>query len=317
MFKRIAILWILVLFLSKAFAQEARVVQLVVPFSSGSAQDIFARLISEPLSQELHARVAVLNKPGAGGTLGAAFVAQAKPDGQTYLLAASNLHLAGALKKHLPYQPLDSFQGAAFFGYSDYVLIASSDLKTPDLASFIAMVKKHPDEFNYASAGNGSVTHVGMASFLNRAGLNMVHMPLKGTSEIINEVLSGRVQAAMVSTLSIQAYKADQRLKLLAVTHAHRSAQFADLPALAESGLPGFKWTSWAGLLAPAGTPKDKLQELNNAVNKVLSKPQMKKRLEVLGIMLSPLSVDQFDSLLRDDWRQSLGLISQLNITLD
>ena len=317
MLKRIATLLCLLVLVSVAFAQEGRVVTLVVPFSAGSAQDIFARLISEPLSQELKTRVIVVNKPGAGGTLGAAFVAQAKPDGLTYLMAASGHHLAGALHPRLPYHPLNSFQGAAFIGYSDYVLIASAELKTPDLATFVAQVKKHPNAYNYASAGSGSTTHVGMSSFLQRAGLNMVHLPLKGSSEVINEVLSGRVQAAMVSAFSIQPYKGDSRIKWLGTTGPQRSSQFADLPTLAESGFPQFQWSVWAGLLAPAGTLPVKIQEMHKALSNVTNRAQMKTRFEQLGLTYIPMSVSQFDILLREDWRQSSTAIEQMKITLD
>jgi CRP-like cAMP-binding protein len=165
-------------------AQTPQPVTIVVPFSAGSAQDVFTRLISDRLAQELRAPVLIINKAGAGGTLGAAFVAHAKPDGKTYLLASSSHHLAGALHPRLSYHPLDSFRGAAFLGMTEFVLIVSETMKTSDLATFVARVQSQPNEFNYASAGSGSVTHAGMASFLNKAGLQMVHIPLKGTGEI-------------------------------------------------------------------------------------------------------------------------------------
>jgi tripartite-type tricarboxylate transporter receptor subunit TctC len=317
MIKRISALLGLFFLLSAAFAQETRVVTLVVPYSAGSAQDIFARLISEPLSKELKTRVMVVNKPGAGGTLGAAYVAQAKPDGLTYLVAASGHHLAGALHAPLSYHPLRSFQGAAFFGYSDFVLIATSELKTPDLAAFVTLVKKHPNAYNFASAGSGSTTHVGMTSFLQRAGLSMLHLPMKGTNEVINEVLSGRVQAAIVSSLSIQSYKADPRIQLLGIASAHRSAQFAHLPTLAESGLTQFQWTAWAGLLAPAGTPASMIGQMNRAFNKLSNETPMRTRLEQLGTTHNPMTALQFDTFLRDNWLQSSALISKLNITQD
>ena len=298
-------------------AAETRVTTLVVPFSAGSAQDMFARLISEPLARELGAGVMVVNKPGAGGTIASAFVANAKPDDQTYLLAASNHHLAGAMYPGLKYHPLNDFRGAAFFGFSDFVLITSSSLKTPDLASFVAHVRAHPNAYHYASAGNGSTTHVGMASFLKTAQLQMTHIPLKGTGEIINEILAGRVQAAMVSLLSVSGHRADPRIQILASTHRRRSAHFPHTPTVMESGYPQFQWNSWGGLLAPVATPGEKIQNMSRAVGKVLSDPAMKVRFTQLGISPTLSSPTQFDAVLKADWLHSTALIADFKILPD
>ncbi len=321
MARRIAVLMSLVLLWDCAFSQDIKTIALVVPFSTGSAQDIYARMLSDPLAQELGARVLVVNKPGAGGALGAAYVAQAKPDGQTYLLASSGHHLAGALSHQLSHQlsyhPLESFSGAAFTGYSEYVLIAAGDLNVPDLAAFINVIKTHPQTYNFASSGRGSTTHVGMAAFLERAGLQMVHLPLKGTNEVINEVISGRVQAAMVSALSIQPFKTDPRIKLLATTGPQRSEYFPKLPTISEFGFGKFKWIAWTGLLAPLGTPEGSLQNMNHAVSKVLKDPQMKSRFGQLGVSPSTMSNQDFNKFLREDWTHSVAWVSQLKITLD
>lgn len=303
--------------LTAASAHEHRTISLVVPFSAGSAQDVFARMISEPLGQELRARVLVINKAGAGGTLGAAFVAQAEPDGDTLLMAGSGHHLAGALYPKLSYHPVNSFRGAAFTGSSDFVLVTPASFNTPDLASFVARVQAQPQAFNFASAGSGSATHIGMASFIDRAGLQMVHLPLKGTGEIMSELLAGRVQAAMVSGFSIQAYKADPRLKLLASTDTRRSDQLPDLPTLNEAGYPNYKWTAWTGLLAPAGTSIGVVQEINRAVANVLAEPKIKSQLQQLGLTIRPMSVAQFESLLRDDWRQASNQVRRIKGSLD
>jgi tripartite-type tricarboxylate transporter receptor subunit TctC len=315
--KRIPTLLALFFLLNTAHSKDTRVVNLVVPFTAGSAQDIFVRFISEPLGRELKSQVNVLNKPGAGGTIAAAYVAQTKPDGLTYLVGSSSHHFTGALYPRLPYDPLRSFQGAVLFAYSDFVLIASSALNTPNLSAFVAQTNNNPNAFNYASAGNGSSTHVGMASFLRRAGLDMLHVPLKGTNEIINEVLSGRVQAAMVAALSIEAYKNDPRIKLLGITGRHRSSVFPDLPTLIESGFPSFQWYAWSGLLAPAGAPLINTQEMHRAFMKISEEPKIKTRYQQLGVVYRPMSMAQFDFLLREDWLKSSALISELNIKLD
>lgn len=303
--------------LTSATAQDLRVITLVVPFSAGSAQDVFARMISEPLGKELRGRVLVVNKAGAGGTLAAALVAHAKPDGDTLLMAASGHHLSGALYPNLSYHPVSSFRGAAFTGSSDFVLVTPASFKTPDLASFVARVQAQPLAYNFASAGNGSTTHVGMASFLDRAGLQMVHLPLKGTGEIISELLAGRVQAAMVSAFGMQAYKADPRLKMLATTGTRRSDQLRELPTLHESGYHHYTWTVWTGLLAPAGTPIGVLQDINRAAGNVFEDPPTKARLQQLGFTIQSMSVAQFESLLRDDWRQASAQLAHFKGSLD
>ncbi len=310
-------LWFSLFLSAQIGATENRLITLVVPFSAGSAQDMFSRLISEPLARELGANVMVVNKPGAAGTIASAFVANAKPDGQTFLMAASNHHLAGAIYPGLKYHPLNSFRGAALFGYSDFVLITSSSLKTPDLASFVANVRAHPQAYNYASSGHGSTTHVGMASFLKTAQLQMTHIPLKGTGEIINEVVSGRVQAAMVSSLSVSGHRADPRIQILATTHSRRSDFLPNTPTVMESGYPQFRWNSWGGLLAPVATPSDKIQDMRQAVDKVLSDPAMKVRFTQLGITPTFASPNEFDEVLKADWRHSANLIADLKIVPD
>jgi tripartite-type tricarboxylate transporter receptor subunit TctC len=197
------------------------------------------------------------------------------------------------------------------------VLVTPASFNIPDLASFVARVKAQPLAFNFASAGNGSTTHIGMASFLDRAGLQMVHLPLKGTGEIISELLAGRVQAAMVSSFSMQAYKADPRLKLLATTDTRRSDQLPELITLNETGYANYKWTAWAGLLAPAGTPIGVVQEINRAVAHVLAEPKIKAQLQQLGLTIRPMPVAQFESLLRDDWQQASNQLRRIKSSLD
>jgi tripartite-type tricarboxylate transporter receptor subunit TctC len=305
----------ILLFANVSRALENNIINLVVPFASGSAQDLFARLLSEPLSQELNARVVVLNKPGAGGTVGATYVAQAKPDGQTYLFAASGHHLAGALHSSLPYHPLKSFSGVAFTGYSDFVLITSSKSLSGNLNSFVNLVAMQPKLFNYASSGNGSFSHVGMADFLQLTGLQMTHIPLKGTGEIINEILAGRVQAAMVSTLSIQPYKADPRINLVATTGVQRSQFHPELPTISESGYRNFKWVTWAGFLSRENSPKERAHEINVAVAKIINDPKMKIRFQQMGVSPKSITVPQFNQLLQDDWIYASNLINQLKLS--
>lgn len=311
MIKRLFLCCVTTLFVSLANGQDLRVINIIVPFSAGSAQDIVARLISEPLGQALQARVLVVNKPGAGGTLAAAYVASSKTDGNTYLLASSSHHLAGALYPSLSYHPLDSFRNAGFIGYSDFVLITSESMGTPDLASFVNRVRSNPNGFNYASAGKGTSTHVGMLSFLKTANLQMTHIPFKGTGEVIHEVISGRIQAAFVSSLSIFSYRDDPRIKLLASSDAGRSEFLPHLSSISELGYPKFRWVVWAGLLAPSATPTEKLDEMSRAIHKVINDPNVKLRFNQLGFFPRVLPRSQFETVLKGDWQNTSELMTQ------
>jgi tripartite-type tricarboxylate transporter receptor subunit TctC len=169
-------------------------------------------------------------------------------------------------------------------------------------ADFIKEVKAHPGKYNYASAGNGSATHLAMASFLAKAGLQMTHIPTKSTGEAVNEVLAGRVQAVISSSIGVIGFQDDARIKLLASTGQSRSPFLPKLPTVAESGLPGYAFDSWIGLLAPAATPKAEVERINAAANKVLADPAIQERFKRLGVEPRSQSAEEFQKLLRSDW---------------
>jgi tripartite-type tricarboxylate transporter receptor subunit TctC len=290
-----------------AFAQ--RVIHLVVPYGPGAVQDTVARTFSNELGQALNATVLVENRAGAGGTVGTAFVAHAPADGSTLVMAAASHMLAGHLYTKLSYHPLKDFVGVGYVGNSGYVIAAPANLGVNTLPDYIKLVKGKPGQFNYASAGNGSATHLGMAYFLARAGLQMQHVPMKATGDAVNEVLAGRVQGVASATIGIAGFKSDPRIRLLAYTGEHRSKFLPELPTVAESGVPGFKFDSWFGVLGPATMPKAEVDKLNAALNKVLSDPVVQERLTRLGVEPGTLSVADFNKLLAADWETSGALV--------
>jgi tripartite-type tricarboxylate transporter receptor subunit TctC len=290
-----------------AFAQ--RVIHLVVPYGPGAVQDTVARTFSNELGQALNATVLVENRAGAGGTVGTAFVAHAPADGSTLVMAAASHMLAGHLYTKLSYHPLKDFVGVGYVGNSGYVIAAPANLGVNTLPDYIKLVKGKPGQFNYASAGNGSATHLGMAYFLSRAGLQMQHVPMKATGDAVNEVLAGRVQGVASATIGIAGFKSDPRIRLLAYTGEHRSKFLPELPTVAESGVPGFKFDSWFGVLGPATMPKAEVDKLNAALNKVLSDPVVQERLTRLGVEPGTLSVADFNKLLAADWETSGALV--------
>jgi tripartite-type tricarboxylate transporter receptor subunit TctC len=281
---------------------QQRVIRIVVPFGTGAVQDTVARAFNNELGAALNAAVIVENRAGAGGTVGAALVAKAPPDGNTLVLAAASHHIAGFLYSKLPYEPLKDFVGVANLGNAGYVLAVASDLGVANTAEFIQRVKANPGKYNYASAGNGSATHLAMASFLAKAGLEMTHIPTKSTGEAVNEVLAGRVQAVISSSVGVMGFQNDPRMKLLASTGQVRSQFLPTLPTVAESGLPGYAFDSWIGLLAPAGTPSAEVERLNAATNKVLADPAIQERFKRLGVEPRSQNAEEFQKLLRADW---------------
>ena len=286
-------LWAVGLSLSALTAtawSQTRTIHLVVPYGTGAVQDTIARTFSNELGQALGATVVVENKPGAGGTVGTAQVAKSAPDGNTLVVAAASHHLAGHLYAKLPYDPLKDFTGVALLGYTGYVIAAPANLGANNLAEFVRIVKAKPGAYNYASAGNGSATHLGMASFNARAGLDMQHIPLKSTGDAVNEVLAARAQSVTSATIGLAGFRNDPRIKLLAYTGQHRSKFMPELPTAAEAGFPGYRFDSWFGLLAPAGTPKAEIDKINAAVAKALKDPAVQERFVRLGVEVDLMS---------------------------
>ena len=288
-----------------AFAQ--RVIKIVVPFGPGAVQDTVARTFNAELGQALGASVVVENRPGAGGTIGTGAVAKAT-DNNTLVLAAASHTLAGHLYSKLGYDPIKDFTGVAYIGNSGYVIAAPGNLGVNTLADYVKLLKEKRGQLNYASAGNGSATHLGMAYFLARAGAEMQHVPMKSTGDAVNEVLAGRVQGVTSSLIGVAGFKQDPRIKILAYTGTQRSRFMPELPTVAEAGVPGYKFDSWIGVLAPSTMPKAEVERLNAAMNKVLQDPAVQQRLATLGVEGGTMSADEFQRLLRADY-ESAGVL--------
>ena len=281
---------------------DQRVIRIVVPYGTGAVQDTIARAIGDELGKALDASIVIENRAGAGGTVGTAQVARAKPDGNTLVLAAASHNIAGYLYKNLSYDPGKDFTGVAYIGNTGYIILASASLNARNTAEFIQAVKTRPGAYDYASAGNGSASHLGMASFLTAAGAQMQHIPMKSTGDAVTELLAGRVQAVTAATVGVTAYRNDPRVTFLAYTGKTRSRFAPDLPTVAESGLPGYAFDSWLGLLAPAGISAADRDQINAAVNKVLADPKVQARLASLGVEAEAKSAAQFQELLKADF---------------
>ena len=288
---------------------NSKVERIVVPFAAGGVQDLLARAISTELGVALGQTVIIDNKPGAGGTVGTGFVAKSAADSGVMVLAAASHNIAGSLYTKLGYDPQKDFAPMAHIGTADYVLMIHPDVPAKTAAEYIRYAKANPGKMNYATAGVGSATHLSMAYFNGLAGIDVVHVPLKATGEAINEVISGRAQAVIAASIGALAFAKDSRIRLIGVTSPKRSKYLPDVPTIAESGLPGYQFDSWFGLLGPASTPASELNRINAAMATLLKDPVVLARLEKQGIEPLAMTNADFGRLLALDYERMAKVV--------
>jgi tripartite-type tricarboxylate transporter receptor subunit TctC len=304
--------------LGRAFAQSSgNVSRIIVPFAAGGAREMPARAIQQELSQETGQNWIIESKPGAGGAIGTSFVSKAAPDGRTLLMAASSHFVTSAMGARPFYEPVKEFAPVANIGNQSYVLMVNAGVPAKTAAEFIQYAKSKPGVLNYNSAGVGSSTHLTMAYFAKTADLDMVHVPYKGTAEAVTDVSGGRGNAVIVPTAGVGVYLQDTRLRIIGVTSKSRSALLPNVPTLAESGLSGFHFESWFGLLAPAATPIAIQEKLNAAVNKIILNKDVKERLLALGMESPQLNLEAFNKVFLADRDLMTRIVKETGITRD
>ncbi len=311
--KRLIAISTLLFAAAPALAQTAadfpnRVIKIVVPFTAGSATDIMARIVGEKLTASTGQPVVVENRPGAGGTLGAAQVARSEPDGYTLLVVSSGHVVNPVLYPGLAYDTLGDFAGVTPLAALPNMLVVGAGSPIKTVGELIAAAKANPGKLNYASAGVGSATHVNAEKFRSVAGLQVTHIPFKGTPETIVETSAGRVDFMFTPVLSSLPTVREGRMRALAVSTAKRTSAAPDVPTVAEAGLPGFVFDFWVGLLAPSKTPRAIVAKLNAEVSKALALPDVKERMAKLGAESMPMSPEQFDGYIKDEFN-TLGAV--------
>ena len=279
-----------------------KTIKIVVPFTAGSATDIMARVVGERLSASLGQSVIVDNRPGAGGTLGSALVAKSEADGYTLLVVSTGHVVNPILYPGLSYDTVADFAGVSPLASLPNVLVVGSGSPFKSVKDLIAAAKAKPDSLNYASAGVGSATHVNAEKFRSVAGIQVTHIPFKGTPETIVETSSGRVDFMFTPVLASISTIRDGRMRALAVSTAKRSSAMPDVPTVAEAGLPGFVFDFWIGLLAPAKTPRAVVNKLNAEIAKILEQPAVKERMAKLGAESMPMKPEQFDAYIKEEF---------------
>jgi tripartite-type tricarboxylate transporter receptor subunit TctC len=276
-------------------------IRMVVPFTPGSASDILARLIQPRLLESWGQPIVVDNRPSAGGTVAGIIVAGAAPDGQTLMLTSSGFAGSAALYAKLPYDSLKDFAGVTQVVSTPLVLVVAPGLGVKSVKDLIALAQQKPGQTNFSSSGIGSGTHYAGELFKLAAGINVVHVPYRGTPEAINDVISGRVQYMVAPVLPSMSLVRSGRLLALAVTTRERLALLPDVPTIAEAALPGFEYDGWYGIFAPAKTPRAIVNKLATEVGRILRLPDVADRIASTGARPKPSTPQEFDKLVRDE----------------
>jgi len=294
-------------------------VRVIVPFPASGATDLVARVVTQRVAQDLGQQFVVDNKPGAGGTIGTAEAAKARPDGNTLLLTTSSTHaISPHLMPRLAYDPQRDFVPVAHVADAPSVLLVTPSLPVKTVAELIAYARAHPGQLNYATSGNGTIVHLNTAAFAAQAGIEMTHVPYKGTALAIPDLAAGQVQVLFDSLPTGMPHVKSGRLRALAVTSAQRSTLAPELPTLAESGLPGFSSVTWFGVYLPAGASPALVQRVHDAFARAIQAPEVAQSLARLGVEPArPSTPAQFAALVQADSARWASVIRQHKITLE
>ncbi|HVP08690.1 MAG TPA: tripartite tricarboxylate transporter substrate binding protein [Burkholderiales bacterium] len=298
-----------------ALAQyPARAVHVVVPFPAGGPTDILTRALGQKLSERWGQPVVVDNKPGAGGAIGSEFVAKAPADGYTLLMATSSTHSIGPALQKLPYDPLRDFAPISQVSNATNVLVVSPKLGVTSVKELIALAKAKPGQLNFASSGVGTIPHLTGELFKLKAGVDIQHVPYKGTGLSIPDLANGQVAMLFDSIVTALNYVKAGNVRALAISSPRRTPLAPDLPTMAESGLPGFESETWFGLFGPAATPKDIVARVSADTASALKAPDLRERFAAAGAEPVGSTPEQFLERVRADAARWAEIIKAANI---
>jgi tripartite-type tricarboxylate transporter receptor subunit TctC len=292
-------------------------VKLMVGASPGGGTDIVARMLAEKLGESMKGQFIVDNKPGASNTIAADFTAHAAPDGYTLLVATNTGQAIAPHLMKLNYDAQKDLAPIALVMVVPNVLVVGPAVTAKDVKELVAQMKAKPGTFNYASSGSGSTQHLAGEAFKTVTGVQMTHIPYKGSSQAHIDLISGQAQLMFDTTSSAIGQIKGGKLRALAVMTPARSPELPDVPTLAESGFPGLEMTTWYGVLAPAGTPKDLVARLHDEIMKALKSPDVQKRIANLAGEPGTLTVEQFAELNRADYARYGKLIRESAVKLE
>lgn len=299
-----------------AQAFPSKPLRFVIPFATGGPTDIMTRILASRLSVEMKQQVISENRIGAGGNIGAEYVARSAPDGYTLLVGTNGTLAANqSLFEKLSYNPVTDFEPVSFFVFLPNMLAVNPSVPAKNVRELINWVKANPGQ-TFASGGLGTSTHFAGELFRSMAGLDLQHVPYKGDGQSVPDVISGNVPILFCSVLAGMKWVAEGRLRVLGVTSASRVPVIRDVPPVAESGLPGYDLTSWYAIVVPAGTPKDIIRALNAGLVSAMSNPELKSKLEAMGAIVAPGTPEQLRDHIQAEIPRWAKLVKEVNIKL-
>ncbi len=293
-------------------------VRFVVPFPAGGSTDVVARILAEHLRQGLGQTFVIDNRAGAGGTVGSDVVAKAAPDGYTMLIGTSSTHAiaAGLYGAKLPYDQVRDFAPVTLLGSATILLVVHPSVAAKTVPELIALAKAKPGALNFASSGNGGVSHLTGEYFKSLAGIEMQHVPYKGDTPMITDLVAGRVSLAFGTAVAFLPYVQKGTLQALAVTNAKPSPVAPSLPTVAQT-LPGFEALQWFGILMPAGTPPEIVAKLNTEIVKVLHLPEVRERFQSMGLEIVGNTPEQFAAFMRAETAKWGKIVKESGAKID
>jgi tripartite-type tricarboxylate transporter receptor subunit TctC len=294
-----AILCALALSIAPALAQNkdaypARPIRFIVPFPAGGATDIISRLVGERLGTSLAQTVVMDNRPGATGNIGLDMLAKAPPDGYTISLASSGVAISATLVTNLPFDPVRDFAHLTLVAVVPNLYVTAGTLPAATLREFIALVKQKPGGYNYASGGIGATNHVAVELFNLVAGVKLVHIPYKGTTQALSDVMAGQIHLMLIGPPAAEQHVRAGRLRALAIAYQRRIPAMPEVPTTAEAGVKGIEAANWYGTVAPAKTPAAVVARLNREMVAALGAEEMKKQFAALGAETQPMTPQEF-----------------------
>jgi tripartite-type tricarboxylate transporter receptor subunit TctC len=310
---------LLLSFGSAAWAQSypSKPVRIIVPFGVGGSADVYARYLGAKLQDSVGQSFVVENRPGGGSIVGSDVVAKSDPDGYT-LLMMSNTHTVNeTLIPKKPFELMRDFAPITGVSYSDLIMVVHPSVQAASLKEFIALAKSKPGALNYASSGNGTPYHMAGELFKSMAGVDIVHVPHKGSDQARVAVMGGQVQMMFDAVPTMAANAKAGKVKAFGTTGEKRSSVTPELPTLSEAGVAGYETGLWLGLMAPAGTPRPILERLNSEVNKLLNSAEVKQNWAKQGTITMGMSIDQFDKFLRQDIQKWSKLVKSTGMKVD
>lgn len=307
--------------LSATFAAAAdypnKTIKWVVPFPPGGAMDVMARTLGEKLSQSMKQPVVIENRAGAGGVIGSGTVAKSEPDGHTMMIVSIGHAVNPSLYPKLPYDPVRDFEPVSLVGIVPNILVINPSLKANSVKELAALAKAEPGKLSYASAGTGTTVHLAAELFASMANVDIMHVPYKGSSPAVTDLLGGQVNMMFDSVSSAKPFIESGKLKALAVTTPKRSSVFPNVPTMAEAGLTGYELSGWYAVFVPARTPKAAVQRLNTELLNALKQPDVRERFASIGAEVVGSSPEELGKYLKSETDRWAKVVRERKIKAD